>query len=212
MKIGATFNKAIHYINQGAKAVYQDISSEGPALKELTGIIRDKAKAGYRLTRRVAKSEIRYTKEFNKEYSVLGEVKRLKDDIKEACVVGKVYSAGVENPEASKLIYQTRDGLEAYAKANKLNITFYTPKKNELGGNDFEKPLEITLVRNGGIFGSSNIARAVIDGDADKITKRTTIDFSANPKRASIQHFEDNLLRRIYAQISRLNHNIKQDH
>lgn len=208
LKIGIA--EGARYIKNSAIAVYEDIASEGPALKSLATTVKNKVQPRMRLARMELKSAINDAKEFNKQYSIWDELSQFKEDIFEAREVGGIYYEGINNNKnARHLIYDAKDVLKEYAKANKLNIIFHTPTKFEItrGAEKIEKPLNVIVELNEGILGSKYHKTLTIDGDINKISTHTETRKNSNGTN-SILSFEDSLLRRIYRTIEELKNDL----
>ncbi len=168
-----------------------------------------------RLARMNLKSSINEAKRINSEDNVFKRIKsdlsELKQDIKESYTTGEVFTSGVTDKKAKSLLDGSKSGLEAYAKANRINIVFHTPMKPcECGANDFEKPLTVSVDSRKGVFGDWQFNCRTIDGDADKLTKfAKTKDLKHGDKYISVTSTsEDTFLKRVYRTVQNLKENV----
>lgn len=163
------------------------------------------AKAG-RYTKARAKELYGSIKEANKD--VKTNISHIREEIHEYREVGKVYKAGVTDQAVLEQLGPATKGLEDYAKANNINITFHTPQKPaEAGSNLFEQPLSITAYKDG--FINSYMASRTIDGDVSKISK-AQIELPSKGKKV-VADVEDTFLRRVYRNISEMTQEIQSE-
>lgn len=129
-------------------------------------------------------------------------VRNIREEIQEWREVGKVHKAGVTDETVLEQLGPATKGLEDYAKANNINITFHTPQKpTEVGSNDFEKPLSITVYKDG--FLNSYMTARTIDGDVSKVTQAKVELNQPNGKKGTA-NVEDSFLGRVYRTVSEM--------
>lgn len=128
-------------------------------------------------------------------------IKNISKEIKDVREVGQVNKSGVTDDVVLERLWPATKGIEDYAKANNINITFHTPQKPvESGSMDFEKPLTITAYKNG--FKNSYFSERTIDGDVNSISK-AQVEMPSKGKTIKAE-VEDSFLRRVYRNISEM--------
>ncbi|MCR5266014.1 MAG: hypothetical protein K6E29_05410 [Cyanobacteria bacterium RUI128] len=136
------------------------------------------------------------------EKDLRANVRNIREEIQEWREVGKVHKAGVTDDTVLEQLGPATKGLEDYAKANNINITFHTPQKPaEVGSNDFEKPLSITVYKDG--FLNSYMTARTIDGDVSKVTQAKVELNQPNGKKVTA-NVEDSFLGRVYRTVSEM--------
>lgn len=168
-------------------------------------MITDRIMPRLRLARIQFKHNWRDYRELQREYSIWGEVARFKEDVKECLEKGKVYTEGVSDEAAKEKLDKARQPLESWAKVNGLNVVFYTPTgKGEYGASSFEKPLHISVQKNG--FFSWGASDRVIDGDTDKVIRHVSEKpYTINKQQKTMQlDAEEPFLRRVCRTVKEL--------
>ena len=145
------------------------------------------------------KTAVRKAYDGIKDGSLVRDLKELKNEIKEATEVGKVFSEGVQERGAYNTLYKSRECLENWAKANNINIIFHTPQAGEAGAASFEKPLGVTVYRTSLL--DANESYRVIDGDIAHTSTHKTDKLTA----------EDNFTRRVYRNVEEMTKEIKDE-
>ena len=131
-------------------------------------------------------------------YCLFHVVKNIGRDIKSAPVNGEVYTSGIIYRDTKEVVDTSKKGLEAYAKANNLNIGFFNPGPRDADYSKLKKPLRVMVTSE--FANHAYVAKKTIEGNPS---------INTTYKKGFLT-YEDNLARRIYRTVEELKNNISE--
>ena len=147
------------------------------------------------------------TKELYKEYNIFKYIRETFPKTQKAPEKERVFTKEINDNSIKSIVDTSKSGLEAYAKANNINISFYSPK-NENRLQEAEKSLRV-LVEKQNPEGYNSSER-VINGDINRIYTHAEkrVFPTEDQDRIVYSSYEDPFIRYVYRTVEELNKDI----